>query len=258
MSLRVCVLVSVGCHPRSGRPRRAPLDARAVELGLQMSDCELEVVHAGDPNAPALREYLGMGPAALKVLPVPVEADVAPTLVSYLRASKPDIVLTGRQAEGGEDSGFLPYFISHALGYSLVDNVVRVTSSAEHLRVEQALPYGQRRKLCCPLPLMLSVGKSAPAARACAFARMREGKIVTTDCEFHIDQARREWTTQPARPRPKRLAVSTSGDANVRLAAIISGADRDNRTLTNSSAAEAARVIHDELRRRQLVRPAKG
>ena len=62
MTLNVAILVSAGAHSLSGRPRRADLDARAIELALRLSpSAPLHVVHAGDPKEAALRDYLGAG-----------------------------------------------------------------------------------------------------------------------------------------------------------------------------------------------------
>jgi electron transfer flavoprotein beta subunit len=46
--VKVAVLLSVGRHPASGRTRRAPLDARALELALRLPDADISAVHAGD------------------------------------------------------------------------------------------------------------------------------------------------------------------------------------------------------------------
>ena len=53
--LNIVALVSVGAHPTSARPRRAEQDARAVELGLRLAGQSLQLLHAGDPQAEALR-----------------------------------------------------------------------------------------------------------------------------------------------------------------------------------------------------------
>ena len=69
--LNIIALVSVGAHPTSGRSRRAEQDARAVELGLRLAGERLQLLHAGDPQEPALRGYLGMGLSEMTVLEQP-------------------------------------------------------------------------------------------------------------------------------------------------------------------------------------------
>lgn len=118
--LNIVALVSIGAHPASGRPRRAEQDARAVELGLRLSGPRLQVLHAGDPHAEALRGYLGMGLERLSVLEQPAGADALPALAEHLRDSRAQLVLTGSQAETGEGSGMLPFLLAERLGWPLV------------------------------------------------------------------------------------------------------------------------------------------
>ncbi len=113
--LNIVALVSIGAHPASGRPRRAEQDARAVELGLRLSGPRLQVLHAGDPHAEALRGYLGMGLERLSVLEQPAGADALPALAEHLRDSRAQLVLTGSQAETGEGSGMLPFLLAERL-----------------------------------------------------------------------------------------------------------------------------------------------
>ena len=56
--IEVVVLLSVGRHPVSLRRRRAPMDARALELALRLPEVSILGLHAGDPEEPALRDYL--------------------------------------------------------------------------------------------------------------------------------------------------------------------------------------------------------
>lgn len=72
---QIISLVSIGAHPTSGRARRAEQDARTVELGLQLAGDNLQVLHAGNAEEPALRAYLGMGLNELHVLEQPEGAD---------------------------------------------------------------------------------------------------------------------------------------------------------------------------------------
>ncbi len=43
----VAILVSVGRHPASGRARRAPSDARALELAFGLPPGRRDALHAG-------------------------------------------------------------------------------------------------------------------------------------------------------------------------------------------------------------------
>ncbi|MFO6372298.1 electron transfer flavoprotein subunit beta, partial [Pseudomonas aeruginosa] len=156
--LNIVALVSIGAHPASGRPRRAEQDARAVELGLRLSGPRLQVLHAGDPHAEALRGYLGMGLERLSVLEQPAGADALPALAEHLRDSRAQLVLTGSQAETGEGSGMLPFLLAERLGWPLVVGLAEVEKVEDgSAQVLQALPRGQRRRLRVRLPFVASV-----------------------------------------------------------------------------------------------------
>ncbi len=86
-------------------------------------------------------------------LPLSAEADAVPTLADYLSNRTPDVVLAGKQAEGGEDSGFVPYLLGEMLGYSLVPDVLQVEFLGRYARMLQALPHGQRRWVRCAPPI---------------------------------------------------------------------------------------------------------
>lgn len=237
---RVAALVSVGRHPLSGRPRRAPLDARAVELGLRLAGPALRVLHAGDPEAPALREYLGMGLPRIEVLDLPGDADPLPALVDYLARREAGIVLTGLAAEGGEDSGLLPYLLAEALGCPVVGDVADIALAGDRARVLQSLPRGHRRALEVALPFVAAVGSAAPVPRQSAFGPARRGRVEVLEAAVVIDEARRAWDWQAAKVRPKRLKAAAGKTAAERLAAMtsVAGGGQVLAGLTPEQAAE--------------------
>lgn len=249
----IAVLVSLGRHPVSGRPRRAPLDARAVELGLGLAGPALRVIHAGDPKAPALRDYLGMGLERLTVLALPAEADPLPALAGHLAEQPPDILLTGQLAESGEDSGLLPYLLAERLGWPVVGQVAEISIDGGRGRVLQGLPRGRRRALAVPLPFVAAVGGAAPAPRQSAYGPARRGRIEVIEAEKIVDQARQSWTWQPARPRPKRLKVVKGASAAERLAAATTTASGGGQVLSGLSAEQAAEQIYAYLAEEGLL-----
>lgn len=206
--LNVITLVSVGTHPTSGRPRRAEQDARAVELGLRLAGERLQLLHAGDPQAEALRAYLGMGLGRIEVLQQPAGADALPALADYLASREVQLVLTGSQAETGEGSGMLPYLLAERLGWPLVVGLAEVEQVENGVaQVLQALPRGQRRRLRVRLPFLASVDNAAPAARQSAFGPARRGQVHSQPGNAQEDALLADGQWQPARPRPKRLKV---------------------------------------------------
>jgi len=251
MELAVIALVSIGLHPASHRPRRADHDARAVELGLRLAGTRLQVLHAGNPEEPALRHYLGMGLDMLKVLEHPAGADVLPALADYLGSANAQLILTGSQAETGEGSGVLPFLLSEHLGWPLVPCLAGVESiDAGRARVLQALPRGQRRRLDVRLPFVASVDAAAPSARQSAFGAARRGQIhlqqTAAACEDAVLAAS---LLQPARPRPKRLKVIKAKTGADRMrAATAKAAGGSGKILENLPPAEGAHAIFKLLR----------
>jgi electron transfer flavoprotein beta subunit len=207
-ALRIITLVSVGSHPTSGRARRAEQDARAVELGLQLAGDNLRVLHAGDPQEPALRAYLGMGLDELHVLDQPYNADALPALSAYLQDADAQMVFTGSQAETGEGSGMLPYLLAEKLGWPLVAGLAEVESVDKGIAlVLQALPRGQRRRLKVRLPFLATVDNSAPKPRQSAYGPAQRGTVDAEHVEIVTDEVLATSQLQPAKPRPKRLKV---------------------------------------------------
>lgn len=245
--LQIMVLVSVGVHPVSGRPCRASLDAQAVELALQQPGAVVDVVHAGDTEHPALREYLGMGIGQITVLSVPGNAEPLSMLAQYVNEAEPDLVLCGELAEWGEASGMLPYQLADQLGWALAPNIASLTSIADG-RVEllQALPRGQRRKLLVKQPVVMTINSAAPQARQSAFVKAREGIInmLEPGLELVEDNDQLLWQLQPAKQRPKRLKVITATTAAERMkAAIMAVQCQEGQVLQDSSPQQAAEAI---------------
>lgn len=245
MNTKVISLVSIGAHPTSGRSRRAEQDARAVELGMQLAGDNLQVVHAGDPQEPALRAYLGMGLAQLDVLEQPPGADALGVLGDYLRESGAQLVLTGSQAETGEGSGMLPFLLAERLGWPLVVGLAQVESIHNGVAlVLQALPRGQRRRLKVRLPMLATVDNAAQAPRQSAFGPARRGVLAARQAEVVEDALFTGAELQPAKPRPKRLKVIKAKSGADRMkAATAKASGGGGQVLKGVTPAEGAEAI---------------
>ncbi|QHA88757.1 electron transfer flavoprotein subunit beta [Serratia rhizosphaerae] len=255
--LRVTALVSIGKHPGSARERRAGQDARAVELGMTLASDGLEVLHAGDPHAEALRSYAGMGLDVLRVLDQEESADVVPALCRYLSQDKPDIILTGVRAESGESSGMLPYLLGEALGMPVVTGIADIVAvDGGEAQLLQALPRGQRRALRVPLPFIASVDLAAPAPRQSAFGPASRARLESTPAGIVCpDEVRAQWSEAPARKRPKRLQVVKAKTAADRFKAATAKSQGDGgRILRDKPAPEMAQAIFDLLLEEGVVR----
>lgn len=254
MALDIAVLVSVGRHPASARNRRAVLDARALELALNVPGANIHLIHAGDADEPALREYLGMGVERLSVLGVPAHADVLPVLVAHLKALRPALVLCGTAAEQGAGSGELPYRLAAALGMPIVPAVAGFELHGGRAQLAQALPRGRRRGVEAALPVLLSVDRAAPEPRQSAYARAQRGQI-----ERIAVPAAPLWQPpgeeQPARKRPKRLKlISGSGAERMRAAQGAAASAGKGQLLVQPEPAAAAQAIYDYLLSEGILR----
>lgn len=227
-----------------------------MELGLRLSGPRLQVLHAGDPHAEALRGYLGMGLERLSVLEQPAGADALPALAEHLRDSRAQLVLTGSQAETGEGSGMLPFLLAERLGWPLVVGLAEVEKVEDgSAQVLQALPRGQRRRLRVRLPFVASVDNAAPAARQSAFGPARRGEIEAHEVEVVDDPLLAEDSLQPARPRPKRLKVIKAKTGAERMkAATAKASGGTGQVLKDLSAEAGAEAIFKLLREEGVIR----
>lgn len=245
MPLNIIVLVSVGRHPVSSRERRAEDDARALALARTLTDrSHITVLHAGDPDAPALTEYLGVGADRIEVLPAPAECDVVPGLATAITNRQPDIVLAGSQAERGESSGMLPYAVARRAGLALATGITHIEASGDNeFRLQQALPGGQRRALAAPRPLLTAIDPATVQIPAFVYARTRRGEIVTLDAPEEMPKLEQP-EAQPARRRPRRIGSGGSNQsAAARLKAAAGAQTAGGRQIETGDPDEAAAEI---------------
>src|SRR3954454_9313918 len=201
--MKIAVLVSVGRHPVSGVARYSRNDAAALTIALSLAkahDATLDVLHAGDPSNPALKEYLALGARSVEVLEIARESEVNADPASLLAARLQgyDLVLTGTRAEGAFDSGMLPYRVANALELPLVGAAVDVTLRDGCAQVRQFMPKGLRRRVEVQLPALIAVHPMANATPTYAYARLREGTIRPVASTAGAGTAASNATTEPA------------------------------------------------------------
>ena len=119
---RIAVLVSLGRHPVSGAVRWSRNDGAALALARRLGGASVAVLHAGDPDEPALRGYLALGAPCVQTIDVPRDRDVLDPLAALL--SDYALVLCGSRGESGMGSGLLPYLLAQRLGRPLLPNVL--------------------------------------------------------------------------------------------------------------------------------------
>jgi electron transfer flavoprotein beta subunit len=257
--VEIAVLLSVGSHPASGRARRAPLDAQTLELALRLTEAghatRIHALHAGNSAEPALRDYLGMGLDRLEVLETAPGADPVPALTARLRDLSPALILAGSVAEGGEDSGMVPYLIAQALNHTLVPDIVGIDLTATEAALTQALPRGQRRLITALPPLVATLHSGAHAARQSAFARARRGTIeARRPATVQPDEFLAECTIRPWRARPKLMRVQRGGSALDRMKAATETKTGQGQLMVQPTPEEAAAAIYDCLIKQGMIR----
>jgi len=261
VSTPVTVLLAAGRHPVSGRPRRAPTDARALELALSLPGAPpVTAVHAGDPDEPALREYLGMGLAGITVLQCDPAADCLPPLQAWLAARTPGLVLAGTATEHGLASGELPFRLAAALGAAAVAGVTGLEAADGRWRITQARSGGRRHRLVASAPLVASVDAGAPAPRPVAFARARRGRILAEPPPVAAAPPP-PVTLQPARRGARRQRVLRGVSAAERLRAVSGGSGGGGgggQIIQGQDADAAAAAILEQLQRWGVALPRKG
>ncbi len=251
MRADVVALVSLGRHPVSKRPRKADLDARALELALGCAPTVM-ALHAGPAETggtAALRDYVGAGAARLVILDCVAEADPLPAIAAWLRTEAPRLIVAGVRAEAGECSGMTPFWLAERLDYGVATEIVAIDLRGETARLVQALPGGRRRALETSLPLIVTVGRTGPEPRLSARMRALRGTLdVRSSGPTDID-LRTRWSTRPSRPRPKRLAAPKAAGQD-------GGSETDQRReLIAPSPDVAADAILDFLDRDGLLVP---
>ncbi|MCK0198349.1 electron transfer flavoprotein subunit beta [Ancylobacter sp. 6x-1] len=252
--MKVTVLLSAGLHPVSGRPCPAAVELQAIRLAHTLGTPELTGLHAG-PAADAVRDALGQGLPRLLWLETAVEDDPLAGLVAALATDRPDLILAGRQAQGADDSGLLPYALAKALGLPIIADAVAIEPAGEGaVHVVQALPRGARRRVTVRLPAVVTVHPAAPTALPFAFAAARRGTVERRAGQAAL-RSGAAIDERPYRKRPKLIAKAAAGaSAADRLKAATESAAGGGRLLVDPAPDEAAREIIAHLRELGVLR----
>lgn len=260
-------LVSVGRNNASRRFQKADLDARALEMALNLPNTDVVCLHASTQNEigkntqadlRALKDYLGMGALTLHHIQTPPHSDIVEPLAAILSDAKPDLIFAGEKAEIGRGSGLLPYQIAKALDIAIAPSAVAVTladgQSDDAFTIRQALPKGRRRRLRAASPVLITASQHAPTPRLSAYGKKRQGQIICRSVSAPPDRWSSAVERIPARRRPQRLHANViRGDARARLKAAFEQSANDGRLLVNPEPHDAAAEIFDFLKQLNLI-----
>lgn len=248
--LRIAVLVSVGAHPVNGVARWSRNDALALSLAQAVPGGAVDVIHAGDPSEPALRDYLALGAAVVEAIEIPPSRDVLGALAERVRGY--DIVLCGTRAEGGEASGMLPYRVAQALHMPLLPAVLSAEVQVDSVVVQQFLPKGRRRTIAVRLPAVLVAHPQAPFEVRHVYARGRAGQVQARASAIEGACLPAARIVPVARP-PTKLAARESRSARARLLAATTTESRGGAVITQGSPDEKAQAVLTYLRTHSLI-----
>lgn len=250
---RVVILVAAGHDPDDDEPRRGPLEARAIELGLRLTP-DVDLLYAGDPEEPSLPCYLNMGVKRAFVVPITKQALPTPALIEALKNLSPDIVIAGAQALDGVGSGTVPYAIASALSWPLLPNAVDLKVKDDTIEVTQGLGRGRQRKVASHSPAIVTVAANAPSPRGNEPDEPLDWVIEILPIKVEQIADAPQWDMQPAKPRGQHLnAPDPNASAAERLAAVSGMGASIGAHVQELAPKIAARKLIDHLSKNKLI-----
>ena len=250
----IAVLVSCARHPLSGTPCANRNDAIALELARSLAGSPLRVLHAGDPEAGALAEYLAFGARLIEVLPAPAGAELLPLLIQALQEQ--ELVLTGSRALYGTGSGMLPYMLAQGLHRPMVGDVLEVALEPGRARVQQFLPKGRRRSIEVSLPAVLAIHPLAPYRPRYAYARRLSGQITgggVSAVAAVADADAAAWVDESQTRMAVRLQAPDNRPGHARMLAAIGSPARGGTIMAEGSSLQKAETLLAYLRQHELI-----
>ncbi|PUA16713.1 drug:proton antiporter [Glaciimonas sp. PCH181] len=257
---RIAVLVSVGRHPVSGVARYSRNDAAALSMADALAAASvgisIDIIHAGNPDNPALSDYLALGAKNLKVINTAADQDILPGLKPPLENY--DLVLCGSRAEGGEESGLVPYLLASQLGWPLIAGVIAVTPETDGggngVLLKQFLPKGRRREIAVSLPAILVVHPLAPSTVRYAYANLRAGTIHRQAAQNASPaMAQQDWILAPAKARPIKLVAQEKRSGHARMLSATVTESRGGKVIQQGSPGDKAQAVLAYLREHRLI-----
>lgn len=251
----ITVLVSTGRHPTSGVPRHCRNDSLALTIGVDLSQtkaADLEVLHAGNANNPALKDYLALGADQINVIPTEPDSDIVDSFAE--RLGDADLILAGSRAENGQDSGLLPYLLAEKLNIPIIANALELKQEGDKLEVMQFFPKGKRRRVAVTLPAIIAIHPLAAIELRYAYVRQQQGKIIALTKPAHVAaESHLQWNIAPKLRKPIKLKAPENLTGHERLLAAITSKNKGGTVVNDGNCVEKAQVILSYLREHQLI-----
>ena len=196
------------------------------------------MLHAGDPDEPALRGYLALGAPCVQTIDVPRDRDVLDPLAALL--SDYALVLCGSRGESGMGSGLLPYLLAQRLGRPLLPNVLSAQLAGGAVRAQAGPaprhgsgPASAADRAPRPSNHAMPMRGSAPGA----YCPLRRARAPLADA----------WRIEPADAR-RALAAPERRSGRDRLLAATAMASRGGEVIQHGSPEDKARAVLAYLR----------
>ncbi len=201
----------------------------ATEIGAAV-----EGLHAGAADA-AVGDLLGQGLSRIELLEIPADADPVAALGARLGSALPDLILAGRQGQGGRTAGCCPTRSPIASESRSSRMPSRSPETPRAGRSRRRAGAAARRAPPChgAAAVVVTVHPSAPPPLPFAFGAARRGRLdVVRGAASPL--AARTVEERPYRKRPKLMAgAATAGSAADRLKAATEAASGAGRVLKN-------------------------
>jgi electron transfer flavoprotein beta subunit len=251
----ITVLVSTTCHPTSGIPMASRNDVLALEIGRRLSHNNVRVLHVGDPEDPALTDYLAFGGHLIEVLPITPGDHVITALAGEL--SEAQLILCGCRAQSGMASGILPYLLAKTLDRPVLTDVLDIEVSSGKVQAVQFLPKGRRRCVELTLPAIVAIHPLTPAVPRYAYARKIAGRIKTlpraASPDADTDTDAPTWRLDTTARAPLKLKAPDRRTGHARMLAATSSTNRGGRVVNEGSDVEKAQAMLAYLREHALI-----
>ena len=252
MIKRIAALVSTAKHPSSGVEQHCRNDSLAMNIGLNLAkqaSVQMQILHAGKSDNPALVDYLALG--AKKIDVVETTSNIVESLATHLQHT--DLILTGSRAECGNKSGLLPYLLAEKLNLPLIAQALEIKLVADKAEILQFLPKGKRRLVSVQLPAVVVVHPLAAVDLPYAFAKQLTGKIVTSPALRPANASKVKTQSEVENRKSIKLKAPENKTGHERLLAAISSENKGGTVVNEGNSVEKAQVIMDYLREHRLI-----
>lgn len=207
--MKICVLVTHGASISQERHSIDATEALGLELSIGIVGGDIEIVHAGDTPDSILLWYAGLGVKRIIRISTPIGGDFYADLEDYVLGSKPDLVVCGRRANGGEGTGMLPYFLSKAMNAQILTDVGEVTRTPDGVNLVVYRSWGRRDEFFSQGPIVITASERITRTRQSTFENRRNAQMINLPSIGRLTKKDNSYAVQPVSTVKKSLRIDT-------------------------------------------------